>query len=131
PVSSDEEMISGPPIRLDIKSADISIEISDGVYNKQRGTWTLSNDKAHFAVGTSQPNNVAGNTFIYGHNRREVFARITKLVGGEEAKVTTANGHVFVYKLVSRRVVSPTDVSVFAYDGPPILTVQTCTGLFY
>ncbi len=71
----------------------------------------------------------AATTFIYGHNRWAVFYKLLKVQPGDEAIVSTANGHTFTYKMTGQKVTQPTDTSLFHYQGPPILTLQTCSRL--
>jgi LPXTG-site transpeptidase (sortase) family protein len=123
--------ISGAPAHIDIPGVGISDDIEPGYYNKASQAWTLSLTKAEYATVTPQPNNGNGNTFIYGHNRWAVFYKLLNVQPGDEAIVTTTNNHKFVYKMVSRRDTKPTDTSLFSYQGPPILTLQTCSGLWY
>jgi LPXTG-site transpeptidase (sortase) family protein len=123
--------ISGTPEHIDIPRVGISVAVVPGYYNKASQTWTLSTTKAQYATVTPKANNGNGNTFIYGHNRWEVFYKLLKVQAGDEAVVTTSNNHTFVYKMVSRQDTKPTDNSLFRYQGPPILTLQTCSGLWY
>ncbi len=125
------EKIEGKPTRMVIPSLDIDLSIADGIYHSQSQTWTLSNDKAHYALMTAQPNNQAGNTFIYGHNRPAVFARLSKLAVGQTVTIYTDTNRVFTYRYRSAYETNPNDSSVFSYQGPPILTLQTCSGLWY
>ncbi|HEY5153031.1 MAG TPA: sortase [Candidatus Saccharimonadales bacterium] len=123
--------ISGVPAHIDIPGVDISDDIEPGYYNKSTQAWTLSLTKAEYATVTPEPNNGNGNTFIYGHNRWAVFYKLLKVQPGDEAIITTTNNHKFIYKMVSQRDTKPTDTSLFSYQGPPILTLQTCSGLWY
>jgi hypothetical protein len=50
---------------------------------------------------------------------------------GAEAIVSTDIGSKFYYKLENIHTTDPSDVSLFTYTGTPILTVQTCTGLWH
>lgn len=126
------DTVEGKPVRLVVPSLGIDVPVADGFYNSRSQTWTLSNNKAHFATEmTPQPNNQGGNTFIYGHNRPEVFARLGKLKVGEKATVYTDNSHVFTYVYRSAHETNPNDDSLFHYEGPPIMTLQTCSGLWY
>jgi LPXTG-site transpeptidase (sortase) family protein len=125
------QTISGKPARIVIASLNIDIPVADGVYNARTKAWTLSTNKAHYALMTPKPNNQWGNTFIYGHNRPEVFSRLSKLQTGQTAVVYTDNNHVFTYSYRSARETNPNDDSLFTYQGPPILTLQTCSGLWY
>ena len=124
------ETISGKPVELIVPSLGIKLAVADGVYNPKTGAWTLSRDKAHFALLSLPPNNQEGNTVIYGHYRPEVFASLKKIQPGGEAIVRTENGYNFFYKFDQSVTVPPTDTSVFTYKGKPQLTLQTCTGVF-
>lgn len=123
--------VSGFPAHISIPSVDISDDIDPGYYNKASQTWSLSLTKAEYATVTPMPNNGGGNTFIYGHNRWAVFYKLLKAQPGDQAIVTTTNGHTFTYQMTSERDTKPTDTSLFTYQGPPILTLQTCSGFWY
>lgn len=125
------QRIEGKPVAIAIPSLKLDLPVVNGYYNEQAKVWTLSNDKAHFATLSPQPNNQEGNTFIYGHNRKEVFAKLLKIQPGAEVIVTTENNHRFTYKFVGSYVTSPDDSRLFNYRGAPILTLQTCSGLWY
>lgn len=122
---------SGKPIHLRIASINVDIPVMDGVYNASDKTWTLSDDNAHYALITPPANNTGGNTFIYGHNRKEVFSRLSRLTPGDNALVTTENGLEFIYEFQLSLTTKPYDDSLFRYEGAPILTLQTCSGLWY
>ena len=125
-------VVSGEPTALSIPSLDINLQITPGVYNAKTRQWTLTTDKVQYAVMTPQPNNQGGNTFLYGHYRKGVFATLHNIKPGSEAIITTSNGKTFTYVLESSRVVSPEDSQgIFDYQGKPILTIQTCTGAFF
>ena len=125
------ELKQGKPMRIVIPSLSIDIAVTDGYYDSNNQTWTLTKDKAQYAVMTPQANNIAGNTFIYGHNRKEVFAKLSKIKVGEKVTVYTDSGHEFTYSYLSSKETDPTDSSLFSYQGPPILTLQTCSGIFF
>lgn len=124
--------IDGKPIKLNIPSLGMDLDIVPGEYNPATRTWNVSTTKVHYATMTPLPNNLEGNTFLYGHYRKNIFANLHTIKANETAIVTTDNGHVFYYQLSGVRTVDPTDThGVFDYQGAPILTIQTCTGLFY
>lgn len=125
------QVVSGKPVRIQIPSLEIDLQVADGHYDPKTTSWTLSKDKAHYAVVTPLANNTEGNTFIYGHNRKAVFSRLSRIKPGATAIVTTNNGHQFTYTFRSAFETNPKDDSLFKYQGPPILTVQTCSGLWY
>ena len=123
--------ISGVPKKLIIPELNINLPIIPGYYNQKTQTWTLTVNMVQFATITPEPNNVEGNTFLYGHARAAVFANLHNISPDSEAIVETTNNHSFYYKLTSIKTVTPYNDSVFEYSGPPILTIQTCTGLFW
>ncbi len=124
-------LITGHPVNLSIPSTKINVGIIDGQYNQKTKQWTLTNNKAQFATITSTPNNIGGNTYIYGHYRPEVFAYLHIIKPGAEAYVKTDNGYIFTYRFREVHTVDPTDSSIFAYQGAPILTLQTCSGAWF
>lgn len=123
--------VSGTPTHIAVPSVGISVDVEPGYYDKAKQTWTLSNTKAEYATITPRANDASGNTFIYGHNRWEVFYKLLKVQPGDEAIVTTDNNRTFTYKMMAQKITKPTDDSLFHYQGPPILTLQTCSGLWY
>lgn len=124
--------IGGEPVNISIPSLEINLPVIPGYYDKQTQTWTLTINDVQYATMTPQPNNQGGDTFLYGHYRPNIFATLHDIHSGAKAMVTTANHHMFYYQLASVRVVNPNDSSsIFNYKGKPILTVQTCTGLFF
>lgn len=131
PVANNEPVISGRPTHIAFPDAEISIDVAPGYYDKASNSWTLSKDKAHFATITDQPNNKTGNTFIYGHNRWQVFTGLLDSKEGDTAIVTTDNGHTFTYKLRTIADIDPHDTSYLETHNSPILTVQTCSGIWY
>ena len=130
--SAGQQVVSGKPVEIRIPSLNIDLPIVPGVYNAATQQWTLTTDKVQYATMTPAPNTAGGNTFLYGHYRKNVFASLHTSQAGAEAIVITDNGHTFHYQLSSVHVVSPEDsAGVFNYQGAPILTIQTCTGLFF
>jgi LPXTG-site transpeptidase (sortase) family protein len=125
------DAVTGYPVKVTIASLNIDVAIVPGTYNEHTKQWDLGLHTAHFATMTTQPNDQAGNTYIYGHYRPEVFAYLHNAKAGTEAVITTDNGYQFSYTLKESKTIDPTDTSVFAYDGPPIMTLQTCTGTFF
>jgi len=130
-----QPLVTGFPVSISIPGSrpdlNINLGIIPGYYNKTSGTWTLSEDAAQFAVMSSQPNNISGNTFIYGHYRANVFAYLHLIQPGTIVTINTNNGYQFNYKYVTTYAVQPTDTNVLGYSGNPILTIQTCSGTFF
>jgi LPXTG-site transpeptidase (sortase) family protein len=125
---TDTPTIAGKPVRIIVPNRNIALPVIDGTYDAKSGNWTLTPNKAQFATLTSIANNKAGNTLIYGHDTEAVFKRLEGVQTGDEAQVATGDGHVFIYRFRGSTDVSPSDTSVLHYSGPPILTLQTCSG---
>lgn len=121
----------GKPMALTIPDLAINNPVIDGTYDQATRQWTLTDDKVQFATTTQPPNDASGLTFMYGHNRREVFTRLPQIKPGTLAHVTTDNGYVFTYRFTSSTVTQEYDTSIFGYSGKPVLVLQTCVGLFY
>jgi LPXTG-site transpeptidase (sortase) family protein len=122
--------ISGIPDRIVIPSENVDLTVVVGYYVSSVAAWTLSGYDAEYANTSSPANNIGGNTFIYGHNNDYVFGalrHVTPTVGAT-ALLYTTNGHIFAYNFVSVTSVAPDDVTALDYAGPPIMTIQTCTG---
>lgn len=131
PVQSEQPKIEGTPTHISISNIGIDLNIIPGYYYSSDQSWTLSLNNAQWGTMTSQANNKSGDTFIYAHARVGVFADLPKVKPGDKAVVTTSNGHSFTYSFTSSTVTSPTDTSLFDYQGKPILILQTCTGTWY
>ncbi len=123
-----KESISGRPVRLKILTLNLELPVEEGNYNPADASWTLSGYNAHFAMPTMPANNQEGNTLVYGHNNKYVFGPLKNLPAGAVAEILTDNGHLFYYTLEASNTVPPDDLSIFTYEGPPILTLQTCSG---
>lgn len=125
------DVISGQPVRIEIERAGINLPIQPGVYDAATHDWTLSDDKVQFATITASPNNIGGNTFLYGHNTWSVLRRTSALQIGDLARVTTDNGHVFTYRFTGDDSVTPTstDALRIASDAPR-MTLMTCQGVW-
>lgn len=122
--------LTGKPARIIVTAQNIDLTVEDGSYDPESKTWTLSSRSAHYALPSVQPNNDSGNTLIYGHYNKDVFSRLRKLNPGDTAIVITDNGLKFTYTFQSTTTVDPTNVDIFAYEGEPRLTLQTCSGAF-
>lgn len=123
-------VISGLPVRIVIPSDGVDLPVDPGYYNATTNAWTLSGYRAQFAMISTVANNLSGDTFIYGHNNDYVFGALRHVTPapGATALIYTDNGHIFAYSFVSSVSLGPDDTSVLSYQGPPMLTIQTCTG---
>ncbi len=120
----------GIPIGITVPRLGLRLAVEPGQYNPASKTWNVSTSAAQYATITPPANTKSGNTFIYGHNLPAVFGRLPELSTGDMIILTTDTGHKLSYRLTSKRETNPNDDSLFYYSGPPIVTVQTCSGLF-
>jgi LPXTG-site transpeptidase (sortase) family protein len=130
PIVPKKEAISGKPTRIVVPASEIDLQVEPGTYDQATREWTLSGYNAQFATFSSPANDLSGKTFIYGHNNNHVFGALrhnTPEVGAT-ALIYTDNGHVFEYAFTDVKSVTPNDTQVLAFDGPPVLVIQTCTG---
>lgn len=125
-------LVSGQPVRIVIPASSVDLPIDPGYYNSSDDSWTLSGYRAQFAMVSTLANNIGGETFIYGHNNNYVFGALRHVTPspGASALLYTDNGHIFAYSFQSASSLAPDDSSALNYQGPPMLTVQTCTGSF-
>lgn len=128
PASPYKKIMAGQPVRVVLPDQGIDLPVDPGFFDPASNSWTLSGYRAHFAMVTKLANNHDGNTFIYGHNNKYVFGHIKTIQPGQKAIVYTDNNFVFTYTFESTVGVGPDDTSVLDYSGPPILTIQTCSG---
>jgi len=124
------QVVSGDPAHISIPSLGVSLDVINGSQG-ENGLWTLTPDKAQYAVISPRPNNHEGNTVIYGHATQTIFGRLFSIKQGATADISTSNGYMFHYKYEGNYPVNPYDFSIFNYKGAPILTLQTCSGSFY
>lgn len=123
-----KKIMAGRPIRVVLPDQAIDLTVDPGYFDASNNSWTLSGYNAQYAMVTKLANNHDGNTFIYGHNNKYVLGHIKTIKPGQKAILYTDNNQVFTYTFVSTVGVGPDDTRVFDYSGPPILTIQTCSG---
>ena len=119
----------GKPVRLNIPGIGIDIGVIDGSYSTENNTWNVSDTFAQYATISRLPNAEQGSTVIYGHNTKNIFGKINKMTPGDTLYLYTDTNYLVEYQYTSNKVVTPTDVSLFKYEGEPRLNLITCTGL--
>jgi LPXTG-site transpeptidase (sortase) family protein len=120
----------GLPIRIYIPKLSFDREILKGDYDPSSEVWNVTGRGVHYAYPSSQPNDYAGNTLIYGHNNPHVFGPLKKLTAGDALEIYTENNLRFTYEFVGYNDYTPADVTILSYEGPPQLTLLTCVGYF-
>lgn len=130
PTAQQPPPVSGKPVRIVIPDSGVDLTVDEGTYDPTTEEWSLSGYHAQFATMSSLANNRSGLTFIYGHNNNYVFGALRHVTPapGALAQIYTDNGHIFEYAFESATSISPADTGVLDYSGPPIMTIQTCTG---
>lgn len=121
--------VSGTPVRIVVPAAAIDLPVVAGVQDTNTHTWTVASKQANYATDTAPANNSQGQTFIYGHNNRDVFKPLLGLKPGDQAQVYTANHHVFTYAFTGAYDVTPDEGSIFqAMKRGTGLVLMTCDG---
>ena len=121
---------SGVPEHISIPSLSIDKDLQLGLYDPVSEQWTLKDAEIYYAESSPIANNISGNTFIYGHRYPWTLGRMQNLEKGSVLHIYTKNHFLFTYVFESSKDYEPTDTSIFAKNGPPRLTVQTCGGLW-
>lgn len=127
-------IIQGSPSRIIIPSVSLDIKVVPGTYDSRQQTWSVSDVAANFATNTYKPNNKAGTTLIYGHDRQALFHKIKQLKKGDTVTVYTDGGYIFTYQYDegSSRDLQPHDTTIFSNlnSNRPKLLLLTCDGLW-
>ncbi len=119
------------PQQLIIPRLGITLSIVPGTYDPATRTWTLTENDIQHAGMTALPNDLTGNTLLYGHNTDKVLAPTDQLIEGDAAQIITKDGRTFTYTFSSGRLVDPSDTSVLKQTVlAPQLTLLTCDGLW-
>lgn len=121
---------SGVPVHVEVLGTPINIAVDVGSYRPKSASWTVGSGAAFYADTTVPANNSNGTTLIYGHDTADVFGALPYISKQAIARVRTDSGLTFSYKYQSSRQVMPDDTSMLTDQGPPVLILQTCSGMF-
>ncbi len=108
--------------RIDIPRLDISVVIIEGT-----GSTTLRRAVGHIR-GTALPGH-RGNIGISGH--RDTFFRPLRNIRKDDVITLTTLEGEYRYRVVSTKIVTPSDVAVLDSDGREILTLVTCHPFYF
>jgi len=108
--------------RLEITRLGISVIVMEGTSAK-----TLRRAAGHIP-GTALPGE-PGNTAISAH--RDTFFRPLRNIRANDSIVVTTQAGEFRYRVVSTRIVDPSDLSVIEPDSREALTLITCYPFFF
>jgi sortase A len=118
PVLAPGELIG----RIEIARLDLSVIVAEGV-----DTLTLRRAVGHIP-GTAMPGN-PGNIGLAGH--RDTFFRPLRNIQPNDVITLTTPAGEYRYRVVSARIVRPTDVGVLNPTGTEVLTLVTCYPFYF
>ena len=108
--------------RIEIARLGISVMVAEGT-----GGRTLRHAAGHI-TGTAMPGQ-PGNIGISAH--RDTFFRPLRNIQRDDLIVLTTRTGEYRYRVVSTKVVNPSDVAVLNSDGTEILTLVTCYPFYF
>lgn len=108
------------PTRIVIPAINVDIRVVEG------DTWEQLKKGAGHHIGSANPGE-RGNCVISAHNDiyGELFRDVPKLELEDEV-IVYAGAQPYRYKVVSKRIIEPTQVEVMAPTPDPVLTLITC-----
>ena len=122
PPSPDASAMGGLAGRIEIPRLGLSVVIAEGTDEA-----TLRHAAGHIE-GTGLPGR-SGNVGIAGH-RDTLFWPLRNIQQDDMITLTTLQGE-YRYRVVSTKIVSPSDVAVLNPDGNEILTLVTCHPFYF
>jgi LPXTG-site transpeptidase (sortase) family protein len=126
-----DKVLSGQPVRIELPRIGLVRDVVNGDYDSATQEWTLTDDKAQYAVMTAPLNTKSDQTLIYGHNTPAVLEPVRFVQPGDILTVTTTDGHMFTYVYNYDRVVDPRDTSVLKeHPESPRVVLMTCEGIW-
>jgi sortase A len=108
--------------RIVISRLNVSIVVMEGTDHR-----TLGRAAGHIA-GTALPG-LPGNIGISAH-RDTFFRPLRQILPDDLITLETSRG-AYRYRVVSTKIVPPTDLSVLATDGSEVLTLVTCSPFYF
>ncbi len=114
--------LRGLEARLEIPRLALSVLVSEGT-----SALTLRRAVGHIE-GTAIPGTI-GNIGLAGH--RDTFFWPLRNIRLQDVIMLTTDEGMFEYRVVSKRIVPPTEVSVLAPDAGQVLTLVTCHPFYF
>jgi len=108
--------------RIDIPRLDVSVIVMEG------STEAILHHAAGHIKGTALPGQ-PGNVGISAH--RDTFFRPLRNIRGDDVITVTTMRGVYRYRVVSTRIVAPSDVSVLKAGAGEVLTLVTCYPFYF
>lgn len=120
-------------LKIEKLGIDTPIVIDVNGNNEEEYNKSLENGVAHMQ-GTAKPGE-DGNIVIFGHSSQspkylgsygEIFAGLDNLENGDEIKIVDNDEKEIIYKVSSKDIVLPSDISVLDQNNKNRLTLLTC-----
>lgn len=119
------------PIQIDVPSVGISLGVIPGYYDAVSQRWTSDESHAVYATMTAQPGSQHGTTFIYAHNRPDLFRPLFNIKNGDQVLIETNAGKTYRYRFTNSIDVTPSDTSILQATDESRLVLQTCSGRYF
>lgn len=113
------------PAKLYIPNMDRVLYVSDGYVQANR--WTVSETGVSYLTTSALPTQ-AGNTVMYGHNRKGILGGLWRVREGDYLYVILENGQFVKYQVAQRKEIKPTQVEILERTEDSRLTLYTCSG---
>lgn len=115
------------PIEISIPSIQIKLAVVEG--SIKNGAWEISANSATHLSTSGSPGE-GGNTVIYGHNKKIIFANLPYLSLGRKILIKTQSGKTLTYEVYQKDFVGPDRIDLVSPTSHEELTLYTCWGLF-
>lgn len=115
------------PVRVLAKKAGIDATVTIGGY--ENGKWILSKNNALF-LPTSQMPGEGGNTVLYAHKRKGLFATLKNLSLGDTITLYDLNGKTYTYAVYKTENIKPNQMEKIQTNKNNTITLFTCDGWF-
>jgi LPXTG-site transpeptidase (sortase) family protein len=114
------------PTKLAIPSVGISLPVQET--NIVNGVWQIpKNATGHLSSSGSSGGKT--NIVIYGHNYSNILGNLKSINLGDEIFLQDISGNTHIYRVKTKVVVSPNEISWVSPTDEEVLTIYTCTGI--
>lgn len=113
------------PQKLIIPRLSKTLDITDGTFANDR--WSISETGVSYLTSSALPTQ-AGNSVIYGHNKKDILGDLPSLKNGDQIYLVLANGNFVKYQVSEAKVIKSTQVEILNETQDSRLTIYTCSG---
>lgn len=111
---------------LQVKMENLGLTTSVVEATIKNGIWETSETAATHLSASARPAE-GGNIVIYAHNKKHLFAALSKAKVGDKIVIETAN-KAFEYQVITTKTVTPDQIEAVLPTAHEVLTLYTCTG---